>query len=122
MDKKMTKREMYNLIADLNSDNQDIVDFCNHEIELLDNKKSKGNAKANEKVAQAVEVVYNALVEVDRPITVSDLIASADLTPLANDEGVITTQKVSSMLKKLREQGRVESYVDKKKTYFKVIG
>lgn len=113
---------MYNLIAELNSDNQDIVEFCNHEIELLDNKKSKGNAKANEKVSQAVEIVYNALVEVDRPITVSDLIASADLSPLANDEGVITTQKVSSMLKKLREQGRVESYVDKKKTYFKVIG
>lgn len=122
MEKKMTKKEMFTLIATLNASNQAIVEFCNHEIELLDNKKSNGNKKANEKVAKEVEIVYNALVSVDRAVTASELIAETDLTALKNESGVVSTQKVSAMLKKLKEQGKVENYTDKKKTYFKVVG
>lgn len=121
MEKKMTKKEMFTLIATLNASNTEIVDFCNHEIELLDNKKSNGNKKANEKVAKEVEIVYNALVGVGRAVTASELIAETDLTALKNESGVVSTQKVSAMLKKLKEQGKVETYTDKKKTYFKVV-
>ena len=120
MEKKMTKKEMFNLIATLNAGNQAIVDFCNHEIELLDNKKSKGNAKANEKMEQAVELVYSALQLVDKAVTASELIAETDLTALENEHGVVSTQKVSAMLKKLVDSGRVEKLVDKKKTYFRI--
>ena len=120
MEKKMTKKEMFTLIATLNAGNQEIVDFCNHEIELLDNKKSNGNKKANEKVAKEVEIVYNALVSVGRAVTASELIAETDLTALENESGVVSTQKVSAMFKKLKEQGKVESYTDKKKTYFRI--
>lgn len=121
MEKKMTKKEMFTLIATLNATNSAIVDFCNHEIELLDNKKSNGNKKANEKVAKETEIVYNALVSVGRAVTASELIAETDLDELANESGVVSTQKVSAMFKKLKEQGKVESYTDKKKTYFKVV-
>lgn len=122
MEKKMTKKEMFTLIATLNASNQAIVDFCNHEIELLDNKKSNGNKKANEKVAKEIEIVYNALVSVGRAVSASELIAETDLTALENESGVVSTQKVSAMLKKLVESGKVEKYTDKKKTYFKVVG
>jgi hypothetical protein len=122
MEKKMTKKEMFTLIATLNADNQAIVDFCNHEIELLDNKKSNGNKKANEKVAKETEIVYNALVSVGKAVSASELIAETDLTALENESGVVSTQKVSAMLKKLVESGKVEKYTDKKKTYFKVVG
>lgn len=118
----MTKKEMFTLIATLNASNQAIVDFCNHEIELLDNKKSNGNKKANEKVAKETEIVYNALVSVGRAVTASELIAETDLTALKNESGVVSTQKASAMLKKLKEQGKVETYTDKKKTYFKIVG
>ena len=120
MEKKMTKKEMFTLIATLNASNQAIVDFCNHEIELLDNKKSNGNKKANEKMEKSVELVYNALVSVGRAVTTSELIAETDLSALVNESGVVSTQKVSAMLKKLKEQGKVESYTDKKKTYFRI--
>ena len=120
MEKKMTKKEMFTLIATLNASNQEIVDFCNHEIELLDNKKSNGNKKANEKVAKETEIVYNALAELDKAVTVSELIAEKGLTELANENGVVSTQKVSAMLKKLKEQGKVVSVADKKKTYFRI--
>ena len=120
MEKKMTKKEMFTLIATLNVSNQAIVDFCNHEIELLDNKKSNGNKKANEKVVKETEIVYNALAELDKAVTVSELIAEKGLTELANENGVVSTQKVSAMLKKLKEQGKVVSVADKKKTYFRI--
>ena len=121
MEKKMTKKEMFTLIATLNASNQEIVDFCKHEIELLEKKKSNGNAKANEKMEQSVELVYNALVSVGRAVTASELIAETDLSALANESGVVSTQKVSAMFKKLKEQGKVETHTDKKKTYFKVV-
>ena len=72
-------------------------------------------------MATAVELVYNALVSVGRAVTASELIAETDLSVLANESGVVSTQKVSAMFKKLKEQGKVESYTDKKKTYFKVV-
>ena len=121
MEKKMTKKEMYNLIATLNADNTEIVEFCNHEIELLDRKKSNGNAKANEKMEYAVELVYNALASVNKSVTVSELIAETDLSALVNESGVVSTQKVSALLKKLVDSGKVAKYTDKKKTYFSVV-
>ena len=121
MEKKMTKKEMFTLIATLNASNQAIVDFCNHEIELLDNKKSNGNAKANEKMEKSVELVYNALVSAIVPVSASELIAKGGLDELANEFGVVSTQKVSAYLNKLVVVGKVEKYTDKKKTYFKVV-
>ena len=121
MEKKMTKKEMFTLIATLNASNQEIVDFCKHEIELLEKKKSNGNAKANEKMEQAVELVYNALVSAIVPVSASELIAKGGLDELANEFGVVSTQKVSAYLNKLVAVGKVEKYTDKKKTYFKVV-
>ena len=121
MEKKMTKKEMFTLIATLNASNTEIVDFCNHEIELLERKKSNGNAKANEKMDSQVAVVYNALVGVGRAVTVSELIVQANLDELANESGVVSTQKVSALLKKLVDSGKVAKNTDKKKTYFSVV-
>ena len=120
MEKKMTKKEMFTLIATLNASNQEIVDFCKHEIELLEKKKSNGNAKANEKMEKSVELVYNALVFAVVPVSASELIAKGGLDELANEFGVVSTQKVSAYLNKLVAVGKVEKYTDKKKTYFKV--
>ena len=120
MEKKVTKREKFEMLKALVADNAMLVEFIDHEIELLDKKKSNGNAKANEKMATEVELVYNALVSVGRAVTASELIAETDLSALANESGVVSPQKVSAMFKKLKEQGKVDSYTDKKKTYFKV--
>ena len=117
----MTKKEMFTLIATLNASNQEIVDFCNHEIELLEKIKSNGNAKANEKMEKSVELVYNALVSAVVPVSASELIAKGGLDELANEFGVVSTQKVSAYLNKLVAVGKVEKYTDKKKTYFKVV-
>jgi hypothetical protein len=120
MEKKMTKKDYYALIKELLANREDIVEFCDHEIELLDKKKSNGNAKANEKMEKSVELVYNALVSACVPVSASELIAKGGLEELENEFGVVSTQKVSAYLNKLVASGKVEKYTDKKKTYFKV--
>jgi glycine cleavage system aminomethyltransferase T len=124
MEKKMTKRDFYNEIIELATDceRQDIIDFCNHELELLEKKKSNGKAKVNETMDKNIELVYNALASVGRA-TATELIAkeSVNLKPLENDLGVITTQKVSAYLNKLVASGRVAKETEKKKTYFSVV-
>lgn len=117
----MTKREKFEMLKALVAENAMLVEFIDHEIELLDKKKSNGNAKANEKVEHGVNLVHTALVAVGRAVTASELIAESDLNELANESGVVSTQKVSAMLKKLVESGKVEKFTDKKKTYFKVV-
>ena len=116
----MTKREMYNLIANTCKDNTEIVDFCMHEIELLDNKKASGNKKASETVDKNVELVFDNLAEMGRPCTITELIANGGLDSLKNESGLVTTQRVSAYLKKLVDSGRVVKTTDKKKTLFAV--
>lgn len=118
---KMTKKQKFEMLKGLVKDNQMLVEFIDHEIELLDNKKSKGNAKANEKMEKSVELVYNALVKALVPVTASELIAKGGLDELANEFGVVSTQKVSAYLNKLVASGKVVKSVDKKKTYFRVV-
>lgn len=120
MEKKMTKREKFEMLKGLVADNEMLVEFINHEIELLNKKKSNGNAKANEKMEKSVEVVCNALAMADRAMTVGELIAENDFSELKNELNDVTPQKVSAMLKKLVDSGRVERFTDKKKTYFKI--
>ena len=120
MEKKITKREKFEMLKALVKDNAMLVEFIDHEIELLDNKKSKGNAKANEKMDSQVNLVYNALAGLGRAVSTSELIADTDLSALENESGVVSTQKVSALLKKLVDGGKVVKYVDKKKTYFKI--
>lgn len=118
--KKPTKREtLTNLIARYPNDSE-LVAYCEHEIELLDNKKASGSKKVNETAIANENLVYNALVSVGEPITASDLIVKTDLSALANESNIVTPQKVSAYLKKLVDSKRVVSTKDKKKTYFSI--
>ena len=123
MAEKLTKRDMFSMIMELNADNPQIVAFCEHEIELLERKKSNGNAKANAKVAESLDNVYEALVAYGEPVTATELIASGKLNGfgLENEVGIITTQKVSSYLNKLIACGKAKSEKIKKKTYFSIV-
>ena len=119
--KKITKREtLNNLIARYPNDSE-LVAYCEHEIELLDNKKASGSKKVNETAIANENLVYNALANMGKPVTATELIASGNLETLANESGVVTSQRVSAYLKKLVDSGRVTKTTDKKKTYFSVV-
>ena len=116
--KKMTKRDYFSklieIVENANVDNsEEIIDFLNHEIELS-KKKSSVKTKTQKENEVLMEVVFNTLVEVGKPMTVSELMS-------ANEEvGAMSNQKVSALLKKLKEDERVVRVEDKKKAYFSI--
>ncbi len=114
--KKITKKDMFNeVIAIAESlDRQDIVDFAKHEIELLEKKASKSSQtktqKENEVLLGQLEL---ALAEFDRPVTISEFMKES-----SHEVATLSNQKLSALMKKLVDGGKVEKTVEKKKSYF----
>lgn len=109
----MTKREMFETIAAINADNEEIVAFCQHEIELLSHKSTtKTLSKAQKANLEVMEEIKQALTDADKAVTVTDLIASSETL------GGYTNQKISALLRKLVNEKVVVKTVEGKKSYF----
>lgn len=115
---KMTKKDYFNVLINVvegaNVENEaELVEFLNRQIELV-SKKRTAQTKTQKENEVLVEKVYEALVAIARPVAVDELRG-------ANDEmSVFSNQKLSALLKKLVDAGRVIKTVDKKKSYFSV--
>ena len=112
----MTKKEMFNLIATVNADNAEIVEFCNHEIELLSNRKSgsKGQTKTQKENESVKALIAEVLTEVGEKRTVTELIADERLS-------CYTNQKISALLRQMIEAGKVTKVIEGKKAYFEAV-
>lgn len=107
-----TKKEMYQLIAELNSENVEIVEFCNHEIELLNKKvKSTKPTKTQIENEKLKHVILEVLANADRPLTISEVMENEQLKGLTN-------QKVSGLMTRLKDAGMVVRTTEKRKAYF----
>ena len=104
---------MYDYIATKNADDNDIVAFCKHEIELLDKKKGS-NEKASKEAQERAEKVYNALAEMTDFVTITELQNLTSDTEVAN----YTNQRISALIRKLGD--RVIKTTTKGKSYFRV--
>lgn len=115
MEKKMTKKEMFNAIITKVADNQEMVEFLTHEIELLSKKRSDNSKAKAESDARATKV-YNALCEMDAPVSI------AELKSLTSDEDVAgwTSQRISALIRNLGTD-KVEKVMDKKTARFFVV-
>lgn len=117
---KVTKRDMFNTIMAECASNAAIVEFCQHEIELLDKKSAKGSGKLSKTQAENVEL-KGTILKVLREYggegrTISDLIKeNTDVL------GGYTNQKLSALMRQLIADGLVEKSVDKKKSYFSAV-
>ena len=109
----MTKKEMFVAIKAMVSENEEMVAFLDHEIELLSKKRSD-NSKAKAESDARAEKVYNALAEMDRPVTISELLSLTSDAEVAS----YTNQRVSALMRKLNE--RVVKTMNKGKAYFTV--
>ena len=123
MEKRLTKKDYFEMIKGVCADRTDIVDFCNHEIELLSRKNSKSGATKTQKEN---EIVANMLVEelakVGKPITITDLMNTSETVKnytLENGNN-LTNQKISAIFKQLVESQKIVKVVDKKKSYFSI--
>ena len=122
-EKKLTKKDYFEMIKDICGDREDIVNFCNHEIELLTRKSSKAGATKTQKEN---EIVANMLVEelakVNKPITITDLMNSSEVIKAYRLENgnPLSNQKISAIFKQLVDNKELVKVTDKKKSYFSI--
>ena len=127
-EKKLTKREMFNRVIELaevaielemelDFDATEVIDFAEHEIEMLDKKASSKSAKDKEK-EKADEVLISIILET--LLGSAGMTASEILKANANREEFtdVSNQKVSALLKKLVDRDTVKKFTDKRKSYF----
>ena len=123
MEKKLTKKDYFEMIKGVCADRTDIIDFCNHEIELLSRKNSKSGATKTQKENEIVaNILIEELAKVGKPITITDLMNTSDTIKnytLENGNN-LTNQKISAIFTQLKDNHRIIRVVDKKKSYFSI--
>lgn len=123
--KKVTKREYFEMIKGICADREDIVNFCNREIELLNNKRNSGNTKNQGQLREIAEMLLNELAKCGTPKTISDLMASSEVirnyTYIDGKETKnLTNQKISAIFKQLVDSKELVKITEKKKSYFSI--
>lgn len=114
--KKMTKAQMYAQIKANYPLTKDEQDFIDHELELLAKKNSA------DKKPTATQVVNKSLrdsildgMENGRLYTITELIK--EIPELAE----LTNQRVSALVRQLKEEEKIERIEDKRKAYFRKV-
>lgn len=118
---KMTKKDFFKLLAGIVEKTEDFdkktetLDFINHEIELLNKKSSAPGKKKTVHIKEneeLMELIGIALELFGKPVTVTTMIKeNAEMSKLSS-------QKLSALLKKMIEAGKVVRTVEKRVPYF----
>ena len=115
--KKITKKEVYGEMLRIFTDmeRQDLVEFVEHEIELIEKKASRNVTTQTQKEnIELVEMIYNELKRIGTPVTITDLQKQSEKV------GEYSNQKISALMKKLVDSERVIKTIEKKKSYFSI--
>lgn len=116
--KKITKRDNFNALLAIPAvaENAQLVSFIEHEIELLDKKNSADKKPTAQQIANkgVMETIMQVLSENGGLMTVTDVQKSnAALAELSN-------QRISALLRQLKDEHKVERVEDKRKAFFKI--
>lgn len=125
MEKKLTKKDYFEMIKGVCADRTDIIDFCNHEIELLTRKNSKGGATKTQKENEVVaEMLIKELAKINKPVTITDLMNTSEIVKnyTLENGNPLSNQKISAIFKQLVENKKIVKVTDKKKSYFSIEG
>lgn len=116
---KMTKKDYFNAILAVlatveDTDVSGLTAFVNHEIELLENKRSTAKPTKTQTENLAVkETIVSVLKEIGKPVTITEM------QKFSVDLAEFSCQKLSALLKQLVENDKtVTKVTEKKKTYF----
>lgn len=119
--KKMTKREMYTKIlsfAEIQADTE-LVNGIKHELELLDRKNSsdrKPSKNAAENVGLKAEILEIMSKEPNRMFTATEIWKQME------NYSDLSNQRISALLKQLKEEGKIKRIEEKRRSLFQYIG
>lgn len=121
---KMTKKEYFAKIKELLANESDIVEFCDHELELLAKKNaSRGETATQKENAVISEQVLEILASVGVAKTITDLINDTEIGKITfgKDQKAMSNQKLSRLLNDLAKDNKVVRTVVKGIAYFKAM-
>ena len=117
-EKKITKVDKFEMLLAINevAENEMLVEFINHEMELLRKKNSyksvsKKKLAENEELIKEIENVF-----LDNPQLI---MTCTDVVRYLNFK--YSTQKLSPQLKKMVENGILKETIDKKVKHFQLV-
>ena len=120
-EKKMTKAQKFEMLKNIPAvaGNEMLVAFIDHEIELLTKKNTtekKPTAKqsANEGIKTAI--VEHMTADPNRLFTITEL--TKEVAGLPED---MTPQRMSALVRQLKEAGTVERIEEKRVAYFRIV-
>lgn len=121
--KAPTRKEMFTSVSDFLAEHDAdtaLIDFVNHQIELLDNKKeSKKQSKEQEENAAYSDAIYEQMA-FERKYSAAELMKEL---PAVNDwntshETELSVQKLASLLKPLVDGGKVIKTTEKRRVFY----
>ena len=115
---KLTKAQKFAMLRAIPAvaDNAMLVEFIDHEVELLTKKNSAEKKPTAQQVANAgIATAIIEGMEPNRLYTVTEIIKSV---PACAD---LTNQRVSALLRQLVDGGKVKRTEDKRKAYFSLV-
>lgn len=121
--KKVTKKDYFAglkvIVENSAVENKDeLVAFIDREVELLNKRNASRTDKPTKKQTEnnaIVKIIYDTLVYLGKASTIETIKdADADLSEL-------TPQKISALLKKLVDAGKVVKSYEKKKAYYLAV-
>ena len=117
--KKVTKREKFEMLKALSEvqANPMLMEFIDHELELLEKKNSADKKPTAQQVANEglKQTIMDVLTDNGGLMTVTDVQKSCE------ELSILSNQRVSALLRQLKDDGKVERVEDKRKAYFKAV-
>lgn len=113
MAKKITKREYFNQLLTVEevASNQGLVDFINHELELLDKKNGSAKPTKEQVANEGIRATILEVLENSEPVTISQMQKDGRLAEYSN-------QKLSALVRQLVQLGKIVRTEEKKVAYF----
>lgn len=119
--KKMTKKDYFAILRasyPATAENYDeVIAFIDHEIELL-NRKNSSEKKPTAQQTQN-EVIKTAIAE---GMTANRLYTVTEIQKEIAECAELSNQRVSALLRQMKDDGIVVRTEDKRKAYFSIVG
>ena len=114
-EKKITKKEMFEMLLEIGevAENETLVNFINHEIELLKKKASKSSSKRTDVNVALKAQLLEELTQIGKAVTISEFMKLSEIVK----EKELSNQKVSSLFSQMKDD-TIDRTVIKGKAYF----
>ena len=120
---KMTKKDWFAMVREVVSkaemtevEKNGALAFIDREVELLNKKSSNSrDTKKQQENKALAEVVVAELAKLGKPMAISEMIKASEVL------GAYSTQKLTPILKALKDEQRVVMTTEKKRNYYSVV-